>query len=94
MLRSKVQDKTVMAKVWLGVYFELNCDKIPNPSGGSDVWNLPANTTKKEVYRVFREYCTLKGYIGVSDSTLCKLWRKHYRHVKIPIKGRFKACDT
>lgn len=72
----------------------MNCDKMPNPSGNTAVWHLPANTTKKAVYEKYRDYCTEAGLPEVTDSTLSMLWNTDFSHVKIPSKGRFKQCDT
>jgi hypothetical protein len=85
---------TSMARVWLGEFFELNCQVMPNPSGCKQLWHLPANMLRKDVYELYLTWCNAAGYKPVSMSTISTLWKEDYSHAKIPQKGRFKSCTV
>ena len=89
-----MSDAALKAKLYLQDYFKVNCDVMPNPTGNSALLHLPANTTREMVYKKYRDYCAEKGLVEVSDGALSRLWNTHFKHVKIPAKGRFKECDA
>lgn len=84
----------MLARNWLEDFFEVNGEVMPNPSGGQQVWNLPANTRRRDVFRLYQAWCGLVGEKAVTASTLSILWKKHFPHVKTPTKGRFATCTT
>jgi len=88
-------DKRAEALSFMRGYFEENCDKMPNPAGNRDTWNLPSTATKEDVYRLYKEY---HNAFGDDESELVSslyfkdLWAKEFPHVTIPVRSRFKQC--
>ena len=80
----------------MGDFFELNCDKMPNPSGNKQSWHLPANLTKHAVYKMYCTWLEEHQDAGppVSHNTFLLHWRLRFSHVSIPARSRFKQCGT
>lgn len=85
-----------MARAYLAEYFDTNCDKLPNPSGCTQIWHLPSCLTRLAVYNGYREWVACCPELGprVSHNTLLKIWREEFNHVRIPAWSRFKQCTT
>ena len=43
----------MLMKGWFQDYFDVMCDKQPNPEGPGDLWHLAAGSTKLDVYDTY-----------------------------------------
>lgn len=76
----------------MGAHFDANGEIQPNPSGGQEVWHLPANSLRQDYYERYRRQFTFLGRPVVSESYFLRLWQDKFSHVRIPERGRFKGC--
>ena len=92
---SRLSDKTAEAVSFMQLFFEENCDKMPNPAGNRDAWHLPFTTTKAEVHTKYQGFFKSRDYDEADLLSLqhfCRLWREQFPHVTIPERNRFKQC--
>jgi hypothetical protein len=75
-------------------FFDSTCDKSPACDGLEAPWYLPAIYKKKDVFEEYARWCGFDASRAapISQNYFCKLWVKHFSHVKIPKKNRFSRC--
>jgi hypothetical protein len=90
-----LSEKRAMMVSFMKQYFTDNCDKMPDPSGCTDSWHLPHTATKEDVYQMYIEFFSSRGYDDAELGSSCyfkDVWRKEFPHVTIPDRSRFKQC--
>jgi len=87
-------DRRATTIAYLSQYFDDNCDKQPSVNGQTAEWHLPSSTTKDDLYSEYKLWCTDRGLKPVDASYYRKIWLKEFKHVTIPVRSRFKECQT
>lgn len=82
------------AVTWMSGFFDRTCDKSPACDGLEAPWYLPPLYKKKDVFAEYQQWCEADAtrVAAVSKGYFGRLWKKHFRHVKIPKKNRFSKC--
>jgi len=77
----RLSDKRALVVSYLKMYFQDNCEKLPDPSGNTDSWHLPHTTTKEDVFQVYRQFFLFKGYDEDELASPCyfkDIWNKEF----------------
>lgn len=73
---------------WLNDFFGTNVESLPN----KDVFHLPDNWTKAEVFDAFQTEAIGRGEPGITYSWFIRIWNKEFPRVRIPKRSRFSTC--
>jgi hypothetical protein len=73
---------------WMNTFLSINVESLPN----KDIFHLPHNWTKKEVYNLFIDNLLLREEATISYKYFCKLWKQEFSRVRIPKRSRFSTC--
>jgi hypothetical protein len=71
-------------------------EKIPNPRGSREMWDLPVYQNKNCLYDMYLDSVRNSGLLHnqrpASISTFRSVWRKHHSHVVTPKHHKFSKC--
>jgi hypothetical protein len=73
---------------WLKDFFATSVESLPN----KDIFHLPDNWTKQEVFEVFKKDSLLWEESNVTYSWFCRIWSMEFPRVRIPKRSRFSTC--
>lgn len=73
---------------WLNKFFATNVESLPN----KDIFHLPDNWTKAEVYDAYQSEIMLREEEGTTYSWFCRMWNAEFSRVRIPRRSRFSTC--
>lgn len=83
------------ARVWLAEYFsEENgrCERQPNPTGGREIWHLPAWACYTQVYYAYKDSRLAESSRPASFTVFWRVWNELFSHIKTPATNRFSKC--
>ena len=84
-----ITDASYVVQSWMKNFFETHCESLPN----KEVVHLPDNYSKLEVYNLYKStFVKMDSTVSISYRNWCKLWKKHFPLVKIPVVNRFSVC--
>ena len=75
---------------WLNDFFSTNVESLPD----KNIFHLPDNWTKLEVFEAFKSEATLRESEGLTYSWFCRIWKVSFPRVRIPKRSRFSTCTS